>query len=481
MRKRWGVLNGLICICLVFLINTVSFASYEEKIAYERSLNDKAQHILDNMFGKYSFIVVSDVKMGNESWRVTYTKRAIVKGKKAKTGSKDYQILPGYSAIKNLATDDISKYPFNSVITKTTPRIKSRTLNIIVSKEISKREVKRAQKIIVAVLGLDEMKGDSINITYQTFPIVERLLAKDVDVEELRAQPTPMTHKFLVFLVVLFLIIYIVLQVKLLKKKTGGEGAPAAGGSAAPPPSSGDLSSKSSAPASQDMSMKHYFNFVSDDNIESVIHLIKGNKMPPQQVSIMVSFLPASLSSQILQSFDVKAQSEIIGLVVDQKVLNKETIEKLEKTVKSKLECSIGGTQLVSQIFSKIGNEDKKKLLDIFKGQPAHYQKIRPNVILIDDIQYLTDDEMKLLISELNLNMLSTALMGIEKGTTDKVKKNLSSAARAMVEQFAELKGKGLTKSEISLAHVYILDIVTRLEKDKRIELKKKIPGIKAA
>ena len=90
-------------------------ANYLEKSEYEDNIQKKSQHILDTMYGHHLFSVTAKVDLGKESWTVSYTDRAKIQFNEEKNSpSEKYNILPGYSAIKNLSPNEAVQMPFNS-------------------------------------------------------------------------------------------------------------------------------------------------------------------------------------------------------------------------------------------------------------------------------------------------------------------------------------------------------------------------------
>ena len=455
------------------------YASYEERVKVEDQFSNRAQRILDNMYGDNNFAVTAKIKMSKESYSIKYVSRAKIKGEKKKQdkGTK-YQILPGFSAIKNLAPD-MDSSPFNSVVTWNDPKILNIQLDIVVGNHISKREGRDIQQLLTKVLNLNSKRGDKVNLIYQKFPYMESILASAMD-QEVISPKAPTSHKFLLVLAIIFLIAYIYLQLKFLKKTDTASDS--GGGSGAPPSTGGDKPDLSmpKAPSQQSASMKHYFDFIDDSNVSAVVQILMAEKVPEKHVSTLLSFLPGSVAADIISSYPADVQTQLLGGLVDQKVVDKTTLEGLEKKIKSKLECSVGGSSFISQVFEFLPGANKKTILKGMEKNPAVYQKVRKHVVLFDDIQYLSNDEIKRVIAEMDLNVLSLSMLKVDPKTKSKLSSNMSPAALAMVKQFEDLKGKSSTDYEIDSAQNNVVGLLTRMEKDRLIDLSSKVPGMKS-
>ena len=135
----------------------------------------KSQHILDTMYGHHLFSVTAKVDLGKESWTVSYTDRAKIQFNEEKNSpSEKYNILPGYSAIKNLSPNEAVQMPFNSKITKLGAPVIKITLDIVTSKELKSQMLKAADKILTKILMLNSERGDSINFEFQDFPVTKK-------------------------------------------------------------------------------------------------------------------------------------------------------------------------------------------------------------------------------------------------------------------------------------------------------------------
>ncbi len=204
--------------------------------------------------------------------------------------------------------------------------------------------------------------------------------------------------------------------------------------------------------------------------------IIEKEKMSDEDVSIIISFLESSIGSQLLAEFDLERQA-IIGMsIIDQKLLQRTRLEKLENKIKDSLECLTGGKTKFKGIFDYISSDIKKQILGVLgKSDADGYKKFRQNVVIFEDIKFLEDEELKTILSDANLDMLSKSLIGVEKDVYQKVDSNLNDSAKSMIDQFMKLKGKTVSKSDVDKSQAYVLDIVLKLEAEGKVKLQEKI------
>lgn len=455
-----------------FSLSVASFAIYEDKANAERLIESKAQHILDTMFGPHKFSVVATVTMSNASWSVRYTELAKVQVKKKENES--YEILPGFTAIKNLSPDQMSRLPFNSIITRIGGNITATNVTLIASKTIRKQDVMKAEKLLIETLKLKTESKDSITTVFESFPISRKEKQKE-------AFFVPNFLNVAVLIALLLLLMFISTYRKMQKKTIQAmQEAGEAGG--APADMGGDTSSKEKeAPAAQEAvteeveSIKNFFGFIRMDNIQNLLDILEKEKLSLQHVSIIVACLEPKCAARVLETYTVEEQAEIVTHVMKQRQIDKATIEKMEQMIKNKLESLIGGNRVLTDILNLISNNNKKGVLEEVKKDPEAYKEVRPNVFLIDDLALLKDDEMKLVLSKLNMEVIATLMNSIDKKTKDKIISNLSSSGSEMLTQIIELRGEKSSVRETEAAETTVIRLMVHLEDDGKISLRERL------
>jgi hypothetical protein len=467
-------------VLFLFLSIPITGGVLQDEIDLEESLRSSAQRSVDGVFGPNNFIIQVDAKLTTPKYEVKYTKESNPVRTKKKKKDENYSILPGYSVIKNLAPSDMQKLPFDSVTNYIKPRVVRVLVSVIVNKKFPKGKVGRAKSLIKKVLELNDKRGDKVDFKFQKFYV-----DPDAGPQSIKIVPNDKLLSFQNFfnlgffiLLLVFIVIYIIFQMRKTEEgEKGGDAGPnisvnpnielpkGMGGG-----SSGNLK-MSNAPA-----IKQYFDFVDDENIDKVISLLKKEKVGLEYINYLTSFLQPRLAAKLLTELDLKSQAILAVNMLDQKMVNKEVVEKFEEKVKLWLESLAGGDQVFLGVFDLIPSENKKKMLELLgKSNAEGYKKVRSNIILFDDLKFLDDDEIKTILSELNMELLSVALCSIEDETYQAIDRNLIKTSKAMVEQYLRLKGATVSKKEIEVAQASILEVVSKLESEGKVNLKDKI------
>ena len=480
----------LLAFIFTLLISSVSIFGYSDRVELETLYMAKAQKVLDGIYGPGNFIVQVDILLTTPKFEVKYTEQSDPKLKKKKKEEK-VNLLPGYPVIKNLAPANLNSLPFDSVTTYMEARIRRITVMLYVSRSFPRGQVARAKKVLQNVLNLNARRGDKIQEEYKRF--YEPPESQKIQIVEQAEKLLSIQNLFLLLFLLLligYLVLYTLFQIKMNKVMVSsaesagasvsvnpnielpkGKGGGGGGGGVA-----GGKMRVSKAPP-----VKQYFEFVSDDNVDKLIHILGEEKVSIEHLSTLISFVEPDIGARILSELDTKTQAVVSTAVLSQKMVNRPSVEKFEGQVKNWIECLTGGEGDFKAIFETVSGDSKKEILEELKtNDPEGYKKFRLNVVFFDDLQYLTDDEMKQLLSELNLEQLSVAVSGIDQVVFQKIDNNLTKSGKDMIQQFLDLKGDSMNKQDIEKAQDSIMGDVMRLEREGVLDLTEKIKSLVA-
>ncbi|MBT6121685.1 hypothetical protein HOH45_09520 [bacterium] len=481
-------MKKLIVVLALLFFSPSIFAGYIEKIELENSMTEKAQKAIDGVYGKGRIFVRTKVELAKDSWSIKYTEQSKIKVEKStavETTKEKILILPGYPVIKNLSPDTLQQLPYNSRIERTPPKINKITVDLIVDKKFPNSKITKVKQLLGNVLELNPKRGDKVNSERKKF---------------LEGSASPPTQNIIIagenenlfgisnvldMITVLLLLVGIGLY-GFFASKAAASSAEGSGKNDGNSPNisvnpnielpKGGGSGGGRMKLTQTAPVKQYFDFVQDDNIEKLIFVLQKDETPIEQVAVVVSFLEAHLGSRLLTEYDLNDQAKIGTMIIDAQLLKRAVLDKIESKIKDSLECLTGGKSIFKDVFDFIPSEVKKQILDVLgKSDPKGYKKFRSNVVIFDDLKFLSDDELKTVFSDANLEMLSKALIGVSKDVHQKIYSNLNPSAKDMVEQYLKLKARTSTKKDIDKAQAYIIDIVLRLESEGLVKLREKI------
>ncbi len=471
----------IICILSLLCFSQFIFGA-SDRYLIEDNLTGIAQQTLDAMFGKNNFIVRVQVQMTDSQYNVRYTKESNPKKAKGRTSKQTDQvyILPGVPALKNIAPDSLRQLPYDSVTTLVEPKIKRMLVTVLVNKAYPRSQAKKAEIALKDVLGMKSGR-DKIKMDYTKFYEDPNEKSQNITIlpgPEKLLSIQNLFNLLMVLLLLVFVIVYSRYQKLLLEKEDSSD----SGGPSISVNPNLELPEGLGGNGGSDMNInmnadvKRYFDFVTQNNISDFIFLIKSQNLKPDYISLIVSFLAPDLAAKILSNLDPKVQAQVTVLLTDQRLGSKDLLDKLEKKLKSDVECFVGGDDKVSGLAQSLSNKQRKEIAQLSKKlNPKGYKKIRPHMVLFDDIMLLDDSELQFVLSDLNLEQLAIALVGIDQGLFAKINDNLTKGASDMVAQYLELKSESSNESHIEKAQDTIIQVLKKLDAQGKIKLVEKL------
>ena len=480
-------MKKIILLLVSFLVLTQSAYGASDRYLIESNLTTIAQDSLDSMFGENNFIARVQVLMTDSQYRVQYTKESDAKTK-SKNNNSDEQvyILPGIPALKNIAPDSLKQLPFDSVTTLVEPKIRRILVTVLVNKSYPRRQANRAQSMLKDILRLNEKRGDRINLEFIPFYNVKSpgkspsatSSINDTEPESLFSISNILMI-ILIGLLLLFILVYSRYQSKLLEKSGDSDsGGPSinVNPNLELPEGFGQGGSGSDMNINVNSDVKRYFDFVNHTNIQDCVFLIKNQNFKPDYISLIISFLPSRLAAKVLSELSPELQAKIVSMLADQRLGSKDLLDKLEKKLKSDMECFVGGDSKIVELSKALKNSSCKSILDYSKKHDVNsYKKLRPNIVLFEDVLYLSDQDIQILLADLNLEQLATALINVDQTLFLKVTENLTKGARDMVNQYLELKSESSTNDQIEQAQDQIIQKLRKFVDQGKLNLSEKL------
>jgi hypothetical protein len=471
-------------ICVVLLSLAVSVFAANDKITLEQNLSILGQETLNSMFGKGNFIVRVQVQMTQEKYSVKYTQQSNPKLNKKKGKAEQVYILPGVPALKNISPDNLNKLPFDSVTSMAQSKLKRMNVYVLVNKNFSKSKARKAEPILKEILGFKEGR-DQLKFTYKPFYYNPSQNTQNITIvpgQEKLLSVQNIFYALILILLIVFMFIYIRYANKVDAKGAGGGSGAAPNISVNPnlelPKGAGGSSDKGELSISAMPKIKRYFDFVQDKNVDDFIYLMKKEKLNPDYIAMILSFIAPETAATILGTLSPGEKAAVASGLADQRLGSRPVLDKLETKIKNALECFVGGENSFKSIFEHITGADKKEMLKTLKKiNPTAFKKVRPFIVLFDDLKSLEDEEIKLILSEANVDLVARALVSVDQELYQRVVDNLTKAANNMVTQFLELKSDSTSKKDSEAAQEYIIKVALSLDESGKIELRSKIGG----
>ncbi len=472
---------ALMLVCLGLGVSTIQAAA--DQSLEEQNLTRVGQEALNNIFGPGNFVVRVRVQMSGAQYSVKYTRQSRPAGvsKEAQRNEKTY-ILPGVPAIKNISPDKFNQLPFDSVTNMAPSRVARMGIFLIANKEVPRRQVSAAEAILKQVLDFQDGR-DAFKVKTETFYLAAKGESAPQKItvvpgEEKLVTPQNIFYAVISALFLIFMIMFgLSFKSKMGRESSSGSGAGSITVSAPSGGGGGGGNDRRGGNTTIDISeapkIKRYFDFVTEKNIDNLLYLLKKEQISVEYVTMIVSFLPSELASKVLLELPPKDQVRVAQELMDQRLSNKEILDKLEKKLQSALECFVGGMSKVEAMFEFMPSESKKSVLIALKqaGDPVVFQKFRKITLIFEDLFQIPDRDLQTILYEIKQpRQLVMALQGISQRFYQRVLDNISERVRLILDEEQNRLGAGVFEKDILEVREEILSMVRDMERNGAIE-----------
>lgn len=190
----------------------------------------------------------------------------------------------------------------------------------------------------------------------------------------------------------------------------------------------------------------------------------------PQIQAIVVSYLDADQSAEILSNFDDKVRLDILMRVASLEAVQpaalKELNDILERQFSGKAGAqttTMGGVKVAASIVNYVDSAMASELLDQIKEVDEDLGiQIQDLMFVFDNLVEVDDRGIQVLLREVSTDLLVVALKGADTNVQEKIFKNMSKRASELLRDDLEAKGP-VKVSEVEGAQKEILTIARRL------------------
>ncbi len=190
----------------------------------------------------------------------------------------------------------------------------------------------------------------------------------------------------------------------------------------------------------------------------------------PQIQAIVVSYLDADQSAEILSNFDEKVRLDILMRVASLEAVQpaalKELNDILERQFSGKAGAqttTMGGVKVAASIVNYVDSAMASELLDQIKEVDEDLGiQIQDLMFVFDNLVDVDDRGIQVLLREVSTDLLVVALKGADTSVQEKIFKNMSKRASELLRDDLEAKGP-VKVSEVEGAQKEILTIARRL------------------
>lgn len=190
-------------------------------------------------------------------------------------------------------------------------------------------------------------------------------------------------------------------------------------------------------------------SFIMDVDIKQVTAILQNEH--PQTIAIVLANIPAASAASILSSLPQELAVEVAMRLAIMDKTAPDVVYSIERVLEKRLAGSLmrnfdeefsGGIRALVEILNNVDRATEKNILESFSNKnPELAEEVKKLMFVFEDIVTLDDRAVQKVLQDVEIKELALALKGTSHEVREKILKNLSERAAAMLEEEMEYMG----------------------------------------
>lgn len=207
---------------------------------------------------------------------------------------------------------------------------------------------------------------------------------------------------------------------------------------------------------------------------ETVAEFLKSEH--PQTIALVISQFEPQFAAKTLAALPNDVRGEVALRIATMDVISQDATQEISRILASQLEnvspgerTSAGGVKLLADILNQGERSIEDEILSaVEQKNPEVATKVRKLMFVFDDILLLDDRSIQRVLREVDSKTVALALKGADEKIKEKIFKNMSERAAAMIQEEIDYMGPKRV-SEVEAAQQSIIDAIRNLEESGEI------------
>ncbi len=187
--------------------------------------------------------------------------------------------------------------------------------------------------------------------------------------------------------------------------------------------------------------------------------------------ALVLSFMPTGAAAQILTKLPPDLRAEVAGRIASMEQTPPEVIQRVEQVLEKKVSSVLssdlrkaGGPKALVDLLNRVDRSTERLIMEMLsETNPDLADRIKNMMFVFEDIVQLDDRAVQQILKEVDMKELATALKGVGPEVEEKVFKNMSERAVAMLKEDMEFMGPVRVRV-VEEAQQKIVGAIRRLE-----------------
>ena len=211
------------------------------------------------------------------------------------------------------------------------------------------------------------------------------------------------------------------------------------------------------------------FDFIRRTDPTHLLNFIQQEH--PQTIALILAYLEPNKASIILQNLADDVQSEVARRIATMDRTSPDVLREVERVLEKKLSTlssedytAAGGVESIVEILNLVDRSSEKAIIEsLEEDDPDLAEEIKKRMFVFEDIVMLDDRAIQKVMREVDTQELAKALKSVDTEVQDKIFRNMSKRAAAMLKEDMEFMGPVRIK-DVEESQQKIVSTIRRLE-----------------
>ena len=211
------------------------------------------------------------------------------------------------------------------------------------------------------------------------------------------------------------------------------------------------------------------FDFIRRTDPAHLLNFIQQEH--PQTVALILAYLEPNKASYILQNIHEELQSDVARRIATMDRTSPDVLREVERVLEKKLSSlssedytAAGGVESIVEILNLVDRSSEKTIIESLEEEdPDLAEEIKKRMFVFEDIVMLDDRAIQKVMREVDTQELAKALKAVDTEVQDKIFRNMSKRAAAMLKEDMEFMGPVRLK-DVEESQQKIVSTIRRLE-----------------
>ena len=216
------------------------------------------------------------------------------------------------------------------------------------------------------------------------------------------------------------------------------------------------------------------FDFLKNADPSQVLSFIQDEH--PQTIALILAYMPVNAAAMILSKLPSEDRTEIAARIAMMEQTPPEVLKRVEQVLEKKVSSIIsqdmahaGGPKALVDLLNRVDRSTERLIIEnLAESQPELAETVRNMMFVFEDVVVLEDKAIQAILKEVDAKELATALKGVNGNVQEKIYKNMSERAMAMMKEDMEFMGP-VRMRVVEEAQQKIVGVIRRLEESGEI------------